>query len=44
MKIVYYEEGDLNIIVGSSQLKGELTIEQIKTESDKKATQDRLYD
>ncbi|WP_137788562.1 hypothetical protein [Bacillus sp. E(2018)] len=37
MKIVFYEKGDLSIIVGASKLKGELTIEQIKNESEKKA-------
>ncbi|MGG1574284.1 hypothetical protein [Fictibacillus sp. NRS-1165] len=37
MRIVFFEKGDLSIIVGSSRLKGELTIEQIKNESDKKA-------
>ncbi|KZE64673.1 hypothetical protein AWM68_11075 [Fictibacillus phosphorivorans] len=37
MKIVFYEKGELSIIVGASKLKGELTIEQIKNESEKKA-------
>jgi hypothetical protein len=37
MRIVFYEKGDLSIIVGASKLKGELTIEQIKNESEKKA-------
>ncbi|MFC0187776.1 hypothetical protein ACFFJY_05715 [Fictibacillus aquaticus] len=37
MKIVFYEKGELSIIVGASRLKGELTIEQIKSESEKKA-------
>ncbi|GGB47465.1 hypothetical protein [Fictibacillus barbaricus] len=37
MKIVFFEKGELSIIVGASKLKGELTIEQIKNESEKKA-------
>ncbi|MCM3731124.1 hypothetical protein M3196_05525 [Fictibacillus nanhaiensis] len=37
MRIVFYEKGELSIIVGASKLKGELTIEQIKNESEKKA-------
>lgn len=37
MRIVFFEKGELMIIVGSSKLKGELTIEQIKTESEKKS-------
>ncbi|WP_349408249.1 hypothetical protein [Pseudalkalibacillus sp. SCS-8] len=37
MRIVFFEKGELMIIVGSSKLKGELTIEQIKSESEKKA-------
>jgi hypothetical protein len=37
MKIVFYEKGNINVIVGASELKGNLTIEQIKTEGEKKA-------
>ncbi|EIT85549.1 hypothetical protein A374_09938 [Fictibacillus macauensis ZFHKF-1] len=37
MRIVFFEKGELSIIVGASRLKGDLTIEQIKNESDKKA-------
>ncbi|WP_257351251.1 hypothetical protein [Pseudalkalibacillus decolorationis] len=37
MRIVFFEKGELMIIVGSSKLKGELTIEQIKSESEKKS-------
>ncbi|WLD92470.1 hypothetical protein [Alkalihalobacillus sp. AL-G] len=37
MRIVFFEKGELMIIVGSSKLKGELTIEQIRSESEKKS-------
>ncbi|WP_169824014.1 hypothetical protein [Bacillus marinisedimentorum] len=37
MKIVFYENSDIQVIVGSAELKGNLTIEQIQTEGEKKA-------
>ncbi|TLS38089.1 hypothetical protein [Pseudalkalibacillus caeni] len=37
MKIVFFEKGDISVIVGASQLKGNLTIEQIKSEGEKKS-------
>ncbi|MCA0989154.1 MULTISPECIES: hypothetical protein [Bacillales] len=36
MKIVYYEKGDIPVIVGASSLNSSLTIEQIKAEGEKK--------
>ncbi|MBN8209244.1 hypothetical protein JI666_10850 [Bacillus sp. NTK071] len=37
MKIVYYEKGDIPVIVGASNLNSSLTIEQIKSEGEKKS-------
>ncbi|WLR58504.1 hypothetical protein [Guptibacillus hwajinpoensis] len=36
MKIVYYEKGEIPVIVGASNLNSSLTIEQIKSEGEKK--------
>lgn len=37
MKIVYFEKGDIPVIVGASNLNSSLTIEQIKSEGEKKS-------
>lgn len=37
MKIVFYEIGNINVVVGASELKGNLTIEQIKNEGEKQS-------
>ncbi|KMM36199.1 MULTISPECIES: hypothetical protein [Bacillales] len=37
MKIVYYEKGEIPVIVGASNLNSSLTIEQIKSEGEKKS-------
>ncbi|MCA0993077.1 hypothetical protein GLW07_19350 [Bacillus hwajinpoensis] len=37
MKIVYYEKGEIPVVVGASNLNSSLTIEQIKSEGEKKS-------
>ncbi|TKD68726.1 hypothetical protein [Pseudalkalibacillus hwajinpoensis] len=37
MKIVYYEKGDIPVIVGASNLNSSLTLDQIKSEGEKKS-------
>jgi hypothetical protein len=37
VKIVFYEKGNINVIVGASELTGNLTIEQIKNEGEKQS-------